>query len=350
MKRRNFTFGLLAGAALTAAGGLPGSSAFAASQELIDAAKAEGKVVWYTTMIVDQAVRPIVAAFEEKYPGIKVEFSRAGSGDTALKIINEGQAGRMMGDVFDGTATFASIMPAGDVEPYVPESAAGIPDKFKDPDGYWHALNLYFLTTVYNTDMVSPDEAPKTYEDLLDPKWKDQMVWSVVPEPVAAPGFVGNMLMTMGDEKGMAYLDKLAEQHITNMTSSQRTVLDRVIVGDFPIGLMCFNHHVAIDQAKGAPVDWVRMEPLVSAASLLGLIKGGPNPNAGKLLIDYILSEEGQTVLASTGYLPVHPNVQAKVPTLLPTGPEPFEITFMSPSVVEDKLKGWIAIINDKFM
>mgnify|MGYP005995042747 CR=1 FL=1 len=350
MKRREFTLGLMAGGAAAASGALPAGRAAAASADLIAAAEAEGKVVWYTTMIVDQAVRPIAAAFEAKYPGIKVEFSRAGSGDTALKIVNEGQAGRMMGDVFDGTATFASVMPAGAVEPYVPESAAGIPDTFKSSDGSWHALNFYFLTTVYNTDLVAPEDVPKTYEELLDPKWKGQMVWSVVPEPVAAPGFAGNVLMTMGEEEGTAYLDKLAAQDITSMSSSQRTVLDRVIVGDFPIGLMCFNHHVAISQDKGAPVDWIRMEPLVASASLLGLIKGGPNPNAGKLLIDYILSEEGQTVLAGTGYLPTRPGVASKVPDLVPTGPTPFETTFMAPDVVEDTLPNWIKLIDDKFL
>jgi ABC-type Fe3+ transport system substrate-binding protein len=341
---------MLAGGAAATSGLLPATGAFAASADLVAAAEAEGTVTWYTTMIVDQAVRPIVAAFEAKYPKIKVEFSRAGSGDTALKIINEGQAGRMMGDVFDGTATFASVMPAGAVEPYVPESAAGLGEGFKDPDGHWHALNFYFLTVVYNTDLVSAEEAPKTFEDLLDPKWKDQMVWSVVPEPVAAPGMAGNMLMSMGEEKGMEYLDKLAAQNITNMTSSQRTVLDRVIVGDFPIGLMCFNHHVAISQDKGAPIDWIRMEPVVASASLLGLIKGGPNPNAGKLLIDFILSEEGQTVLATTGYLPTRPGIEAKVPELLPDGPTPFATQFMSPSLVEQELPGWIEIINEKFL
>ena len=347
MNRREVTFGL---GALAASGLFPWTRAHAASPDLVAAAEAEGKVVWYTTMIVDQAVRPLADAFHKKYPKISVEFSRAGSGDTALKIINEGQAGRMMGDVFDGTATFSSVMPAGFVEPYKSESAAAFPDEFKAPDGSWHALNFYYLTAAYNTNLVDAADVPKTFEDLLNPDWKEQMVWSVVPEPVAAPGFIGNMLMSMGEEKGMAYLDKLAAQKITNMSSSQRTVLDRVIVGDFPIGLMVFNHHVAISKAKGAPIEWLRMEPLVSSASLLGLIKGGPNPNAGKLFVDWLLSEEGQVALAATNYLPSREGVDAAVPTLLPTGPEPFKTTFMSPTIVEDNLKTWIGIVDTKFM
>jgi ABC-type Fe3+ transport system substrate-binding protein len=153
----------------------------------------------------------------------------------------------------------------------------------------------------------------------------------------------------MGEEEGLAYLDKLQEQRITNLAASQRTVLDRVIVGDFPVGLMVFNHHVAISQAEGAPVKWIPIEPVVQSASLIGLVKDGPNPNAGKLLVDFILSKEGQEALAATRYLPTHPEVDAMEPELLPTGPEPFETTFMSPQIVEEHLEDWNAIVNEKF-
>lgn len=336
--------------ALAASGMLPWARAHAASPELVAAAEAEGQVVWYTTMIIDQAVRPMVAAFRERYPNIDVQFTRTGSAETALKIINEGQAGRMMGDVFDGVSTFASVMPAGMVEPYMPESAAAYPEDLKDPSGNWHALNAYYLSAAYNTDLLPAEEAPRTYQDLLDPKWQNALVWPVDGTPIGASGFVGNILMTMGQNEGMAYLDELQQQQITNMAASQRTVLDRVIVGDFPVGLMVFNHHVAISQAEGAPIAWIPIEPVVASASLIGLVKGGPNPNAGKLLIDFILSKEGQEALAATNYLPTHPEVDAMKPELLPTGPEPFATTFMSPEIVEENLEEWNAIVNEKFM
>ncbi len=325
-------------------------SAQAASDELIAAATKEGKVVWYTTMIVDQAVRPIAKAFEEKYPGISVEFSRASSSDTGLKIINEGQAGRRTGDVFDGSGSYTAAKAAGMVEPYTADSAQELDPGARDPDGYWAVANYYFLTAAYNTDLVSADEAPKTYEDLLDPKWKGKMVWSVVSEPTGAPGFAGNMLMSKGEDAGMDYLKKLADQDVVNMTTSQRTVLDKVILGEFPVGLMTFNHHIPISKAKGAPVEWIAMEPLVSSASLVGLIKDAPHPNAGKLLIDFILSQEGQKVIASAGYLPSHPKVAAKVPSLMPNGPKPYATTFMSPKTVEENLKPWIKTIDDLFL
>ena len=323
--------------------------ASAASDELISAARAEGSVTWYTSMIVDQVVRPMAAAFEAKYPGVKVAFSRAGGADQAVKLINEGQAGRVMGDVFDSVSAYTSLKAADMVAQYTPDSAAPIPDQFKDPDGYWTAPNVYYLSAAINTDLVSPDQAPKTYEDLLDPRWKDQMVWSVVPQESGAPGFIGNVLMTMGDEKGMDYLKKLAAQDITNMQTSQRTVLDRVIAGDFAIGLMTYTHHSPISAAKGAPVDWLPISPLVASPNTLGLVKGGPHPNAGKLLIDFIVSPTGQKILSDAMYLPTNPDVPAKVPELLPGPPKPFTATFMSPAVVTPNIEHWIDVEHQLF-
>lgn len=340
------TFATLIALAVTSA--LPVTPAFAQSEELIAAAKKEGKVVWYTTIIIDQAVRPLAAAFEKKYPGIKVEFSRAGSAETALKIINEGRAGQTKADVFDGTATFSSIMPAGLVAPYKPVNAAPYQSEFKDPNGHWTALVMYYLSVGVNTKLVSDADAPKTYEDLLNPKWKDKMVWAVVGEPSGAPGFVGNILMTMGEQKGMEYLRALAKQNVTNMTTSQRTVLDRVILGDFPLGLMIFNHHTVISAKQGAPTKILKVEPFVGAASLVGLLKNSPNPNAGKLLIEFLLSKEGQEVLKKADYIPAHPDVDGSDPSLKPAGGG-FKANFMMPNVVDANMKKWTEILNDLF-
>lgn len=349
MLRTSLTRGALAALLATAVSlALPAAPAFAQSAELIAAAKKEGRVVWYTTIIIDQAVRPLAAAFEKKYPGIKVEFSRAGSAETALKIINEGRAGQTKADVFDGTATFSSIMPAGLVAPYKPVNAESYQKEFKDPDGYWTAVVMYYLSVGVNTKLVSDADAPKTYEDLLDPKWKDKMVWAVVGEPSGAPGFIGNALITMGEEKGMDYLKKLAKQNITNMTTSQRTVLDRVILGDFPLGLMIFNHHTLISSQQGAPTKILKVEPFVGAASLVGLLKGGPNPNAGKLLIEFLLSKEGQEAFKKANYIPAHPDVAGSDPSLKPsTGG--FKANFMMPNVVDANMKKWTQILNDLF-
>lgn len=319
-----------------------------ADSMLYDAAKKEGQVVWYTTLIVKQAVRPIVAAFQRKYPGVKVRYSRANSTNTAIKILSEGKANRILGDVFDGTSDAEPLKDAGLVEKWMPKNAAMYPAEYRDPEGYWSSTHLYFLTPGINTSLVSKKDAPKTFEDLLDPKWRGKMAWSPRSSTSGAAGFVGNVLMTMGEKKGMAYLRKLAKQKIIPVSASARKVLDQAIAGEYPIALQIFNHHTVISAKKGAPVTWIPMEPVTNVISAIGLIKGAPHPNAGKLLIEYILSVEGQKVLQKANYLPALPSVPAKVPTLKPKEGG-FKANVMSQKLVHRNLKKWKQIYTDLF-
>jgi hypothetical protein len=115
----------------------------AADPALYQAAKKEGEVVWYTALIVAQAVRPLIEAFNKKYPGIEVHYGRADSGPTAIKIMTEARAGKVQSDVFDGIDAMPPLVEAGLVEPYVPAAADKYPPELKDPDGRWNALVLY---------------------------------------------------------------------------------------------------------------------------------------------------------------------------------------------------------------
>ena len=112
----------------------------AADPALYEAAKKEGQLVWYTSLIVNQAVRPLVEAFNKKHPGIEVKYARADSGPNAIKIMNEAQAGRPQSDVFDGIDTTPPLLTAGLVERYVPSEANKYPAELKDPAGRWNAL------------------------------------------------------------------------------------------------------------------------------------------------------------------------------------------------------------------
>lgn len=338
---------LLRAAALGLVLTMAATTAFADTR-LYEAAKKEGELVWYTTLIVKQAVRPIVAAFQKKYPGIKVRYSRANSSDTAIKILSEGKANRILGDVFDGTSNAEALKDANLVEKWTPKNSAMYPAEFRDPEGYWSATHLYFLTPGYNTSLVSKAEAPKTYEDLLDPKWRGKMAWSPRSTTSGAAGFIGNVLITMGEEKGMAYLRKLAKQEIIPVSASARKVLDQAIAGEYPIALQIFNHHTVISGNKGAPVDWIKMEPVTSNIAAIGVIEGAPHPNAGKLLIEFMLSLEGQKVLQQANYLPAHPDVPALEPTLKPREGG-FKANTMPLKMVHRELAKWKKVHADLF-
>jgi len=220
---------------------LAGARAHAADAALIEAAKREGRVVWYTTLIVNQAIRPLKEAFERQYPGVELQFTRADEAPTAAKIIAEAQASRVQADVFDGISNMVPLKRAGIAAPYVPPAAGQYSADMKDKDGFWIAILLYVFSPGINTTLVPKDQAPKTYADLLDPKWKGQMAWN--PGSLAgAIGFVGSTLISQGEPRGMEYLRALGQQRIVNIEASSRAILDQVIAGEYPIGLMMFNH------------------------------------------------------------------------------------------------------------
>jgi iron(III) transport system substrate-binding protein len=323
--------------------------ATAASRQLVDAAKKEGTVVWYTTLIVDQLARPMAAAFEKKYPGIKVQYARADANATAIKIINEASAGRYDVDVFDGTSTSEVLRKEDLVMAWEPDSAKDYPKELKDPEGYWVATNIYVLTPAYNTELVKPGTEPKTYQDLLDPKWKGKMLWVGTNASTAgAPGFIGVVLASMGEDKGMAYLRKLAAQNIANSSGSARTVLDQAIAGEYPIALQIFNHHAAISAKKGAPVAWIPMNPATGSLQVASVAKHAPHPNAAKLLLDFMASEEGQRLFQKADYLPANPRVPATDPTLKPDG-KTFRAIVFSPHEVREKWPHWQKVFEDVF-
>ena len=327
---------------------LGGSPARAIDAATVAAAKQEGEVVWYSTQIINQLVRPIAAAFEKKYPGIKVRYTRANANEVAVKILNESRAGRPQSDVFDGTSTVVPLKKEGFVLQWQPDSAKAYPDLYKDPDGYWVASNIYINTPGFNTSLVPKGTEPHTYQDLADPKWSGKMAWNALPSMSGGMGFIGNVLAEMGEGAGMTYLRALSKQKIANVAGAAREVLDQVIAGEYPIALQIFNHHAVISAHKGAPVDWIKMEPATGTLSVISIHKSAPHPNAAKLLVDFIISREGQQIYRDADYLTADPQVPARDPALKPAEGH-FRARFIPPEAIEDNMPKWKKIFDDLF-
>jgi iron(III) transport system substrate-binding protein len=319
----------------------------AAEPALIDAAKKEGEVIWYTTQIIAQLVRPVSVAFEKKY-GIKVRSTRANSTELSVKIINESRAGRPQSDVFDGTSTVVPLKKEGFVLQWLPDPAKAYPAAYKDPEGYWVANNLFFLTPGFNTALVPKGMEPRSYQALLDPKWRGKIAWSTSPTSSGGPGFIGTVLTEMGTESGMLYLRELSKQRIANIGSAAREVLDQVIAGEYLLALQIFNHHTVISGKKGAPVDWIKMEPVTGTLSVISVHKNAPHPNAAKLLVDFITSPEGQNIFRDAEYLPADPAVPALSPSLKPDEGR-FRTHFFTPEQTEDNIVAWKKVYDDLF-
>ncbi len=242
---------------------------------LVEGAKKEGKVSWYTSLIVDQVVRPVKEAFEKEYPFMQVEFFRGNSERLVQKMFAEYQGRRYEVDIVDGTVTAPMVKKGGYLQRFFSPYLAEYPAELKDPQGYWGVSNVYYFALGYNTRMVKPNEIPKTYEDLLNPRWKGQMMWST-SRGSGAPMFIGNVLHNMGQEKGKAYLQRLKAQNVAKTTASNRQLLDLVIAGEYPLALHIFHHHAYISKSAGAPVDWYALDPASATINTISPVTRAP--------------------------------------------------------------------------
>jgi ABC-type Fe3+ transport system substrate-binding protein len=341
-----WTTGILTVAAVAAA--LASGRAYAIDAATIAAAKREGEVIWYSTQIINQLVRPVAAAFEKKYPGIRVRYIRANATEIAIKILNESHAGNPQSDIFDGTSTVVPLEREGYVLQWLPEPAKSYPALYRDPEGYWVASHIFINTPGYNTALIPKGSEPKTYQDLLDPKWRGKIVWDGLPSASGGTGFIGTVLAEMGEQKGMDYLRAFAKQKVVNVAASAREVLDQVIAGEYPLALQIFNHHAVISAKKGAPVDWIKLEPATGTLSTVSIHKNAPHPNAAKLLFDFIISDEGQKVFRDADYLTADPAVPPREPSLTPEGGH-FRTRFFSPEALEDNTAKWTQVFEQLF-
>ena len=316
---------------------------------LIEGAKKEGKVNFYTGLIVDQVVRPVKDAFEKEYPFLQVEFFRGNSERVAQKVLTEYQAKRYEVDVISGSAATTMVQRAGYMQRFYSPHLAEYPPELKDPKGFWGSTNVYFMTLGYNTRSVKASELPKTYEDLLHPRWRGQTMWST-SRGSGAPQFIGNIFITMGQEAGKAYVQKLKGQNIAKSTASARQILDLVIAGEYPMAIQIFNHHAYISKTAGAPVEWQPLEPVTATNNSIGLAKNAPHPHASMLFLDFVLSKKGQRVFQQANYLPAHPEIPALQADLKPGGGRFKKANYLSPEIVYDKGNEWVDYFQKEFL
>ena len=161
------------------------------------------------------------------------------------------------------------------------------PAELKDAQGYWSTTNLYFMALAYNTRRIKPNEAPKTYADLLQPKWKGRMAWHMASN-TGTPLFIGNIISTLGEKAGTAYLQNLAKQNVISATASARGIVDLVVAGEYDIAINIFNNHAEISKNAGAPVDWQPLEPVPAPMGTTGVAKNAPRPHAAMLFTDFL--------------------------------------------------------------
>jgi iron(III) transport system substrate-binding protein len=276
--------------------------------ELIEAAKKEGKVSWYTSVELGLAEK-VGKAFEEKF-GIPVQVERSGAERVFQRIAQEQSSNIHACDTVNSSdaAHFIIWKKQGVLAAYVPEDVAQhYPEQFKDPDGMFATWRVMLSPISYNTKLVKPEEAPKSFADLLDPKWKGKLV-------KAHPGYSGTIATTTFEtarDLGWGFFEKLAQQRVMQVQSATEPP-KKVAQGERAIGVDGGDYVVQMLKDTGAPLEMVyptEGTPLITGPT--GMMKDAPHPNAAKLLMNWFFGVECQQMVIDVGALrSAHPKVK----------------------------------------
>ena len=274
----------------------------------LEAAKKEGKVVWYTSLALTSSEK-VAKLFEAAYPGIKVEVHRTGSERILQRVMQELQANIKIADVVhtSDAGHYVLLKDKKLLLKYTPAGIDGFPGAFKDKDGYHYGLRATVNVIAYNTKIIPAAEAPKTWKDLLDPKWKGKLV-------TAHPGYSGVIathVLALVQLHGWDYFKQLA-QNKPMLVQSAVDPSGIVASGERPIAADGGDYTFYQVKKKGNPVEIVFPKegvPLVVSPS--AITSFAPHPNAAKLFTDFIFSRDLQQVLAdSEGLYTGHPDVK----------------------------------------
>jgi iron(III) transport system substrate-binding protein len=295
---------------------------------LIEGAKKEGRVVWYATLNINDS-SALLSHFEQKYPFIKTELLRAGSEQLLNRILTEDSAGRSALDLVNLT-TINALKRRGLLQAHRSPEFSAYPQPFKDAESYWVTLyNIYYVIG-YNPKMVPPKDAPKNWDDFLDPKWKGKIGMDQEEyEWYAAT------IQYWGNEKAQKFHRALARQGI-QWNRGHTMISQLMAAGEFPLGIV-YAHRIESMKKAGAPVEWVKTaDPVFVTLSPVAVAAKARHPNAARLLMDFILSREAQLVLRnanrSSGRLDVEPLVPEMHPSKL-------KLAAIDPSVGEELSK-----------
>ena len=287
------------------------SAARAGSNEkIIDAAKKEGTVSYYTTMTLSQS-KKVVDKFQEKYPFIKPELFRGGGDEVLNRILNEARGGLNAWDVVSTRGdSVLTLRNAKLITPYRSPESKFINRDMVDDEGYWTAYYVNPYVLGYNTKLVNKEDVPKTYEQLLDAKWKGKKI-SIDD---SAYGFLAGLIRAWGKEKAVEYFKKFAAQEpVPQRGNTNRVQL--TMAGEYPL-IIAYAPTIQRETSKGHPMDWVPLEPVPVQVNPMMLASKAPHPNAGKLFIDFLLSKEGQKMLVGFRRIPVREDVEPDPPRL----------------------------------
>jgi iron(III) transport system substrate-binding protein len=317
----------------------PGSAAEAAlykgadrQQHLVDGAKKEGELLLYTSLSVDD-LSELTAAFEKKY-GIKVKVWRSGGENIVQRAVTEGHANRFDADVVETNGMQLESLRR---EKLLQEANSPY---FKDlipsavlPHHEWVSTRLNVYTFAYNTNLVKKEDLPKSYLDLLDPKWKGKLGIEADDSD-----WLATVVMALGEAKGEQLFSDIASTNGISVRKGHSLLINLVASGEVPLALDIYNYNVEQRKAKGAPVEWFAIEPTVAAPQGVAVFKRAPHPNAAMLFYDFMISD-AQAILLKRNYVPTSKKLDTKLNKM--------PMKFMDAKTSLDESAKWDKVYDD---
>jgi iron(III) transport system substrate-binding protein len=274
-------------------------------------AQKEGRLVLYTGMETDEA-NLFLAEFAKKYPFIKTDLFRSSGEKIQTKFLVEHRANTHIADVFQ--TSIVQVYQLRNLKllaAYISEETAAYPQGFKDPQGYWTAFYQIPYVIGYNTRLVAAKDAPASYEDLLQPRWKG---WIALE--TAEYQWFYHWMQILWRDKGVDFMKRFAGQNL-QMRAGHTLLAQLVAAGEATLATVVYSNRVERMKASGAPIDWVRFKgPTITAINAVSIPARAPHPNAARLFIDFVLSKEGQSLLRGLRRIPARPDVAPDPPAL----------------------------------
>lgn len=267
---------------------------------LYEGAKVEGKITWYTSL-AGGSYKELAAAFEARYPGVKVESYRGTRQELGARILAEAQAKRNIVDTIETTIPLLKLLKDNKlIVPYYFPTQAKYPDAVKEKSPtkglfYWAIDRESHIGLAYNKNSIPSNLVPKNYDGLLRPELKDKIAFAGSDTGVTV---TGAMLKFRGEE----YIKKLKTQNIAIHNVSGRALLDMVISGEVGVSPTTFRNHVEVSLKANAPIEWIPMDVVPANSGSTAVSAQAPHPHAALLLADFILGEGGQKVLEEYEY------------------------------------------------
>jgi iron(III) transport system substrate-binding protein len=275
-----------------------------AQEDLVAKAQNERALVVYGTALVAQFEK-FIEPFKRRYPFIKTQYSRATGEALTTKILYEVSADQLIPDaILINNYTHRIFMKKNIITAYTPPAAKNFPAGFADKQGYWYGFYLVPYAITYNTALVAKANAPKSFDDLLNPRWKGQI--SLEREEYLV---TQSHVQYLGQSKAIEYFKRLARQDpiLVNGHSKQAVLLT---AGEFPIIIYSDIARTEELKRKGAPVEWVRAEPHITVLVSAAITREAKHPAAARLFMNYLAADEGQKEVLSMDKPPALPKFQ----------------------------------------